>query len=314
VAAGRRGKDKELSKNTSYDKMTIEHFGDHLLRSQDLDPVYTMLYEATLDQELLYRWLLAYGMCYSAGCTSWLSERKGEKFWDAMEVYATNEVPTPISTRWPRGRERRHFRGKAGQKAVAEMRERYPRPEDAIAYITAPGTPHPVLSPNGELTCNEVMSRVQEWPLHGPWIGFKMADLVDRVLGIPVDFTGTDVVFFDSPKKAAKQWFQQVRPEVTFERDGTYVMEACVHLMQVFGERLAPPRFERKLKLNEIETILCKWGSHMNWHYPVGIDTKELVEALEPWQHVSPTAWELNKEVKILIEQVKSGNYSEDRP
>jgi len=78
------------------------------------------------------------------------------------------------------------------------------------------------------------------------------------------------------------------------------VMEACVHLQKVFGERLAPPRFERKIELNEIETILCKWGSHMNWHYPVGIDTVELVESLSPWAGVSRTAEIMKHEAESI--------------
>jgi hypothetical protein len=290
-------------KQESYPKMSIEHFGDKLLSSQDLDPVYTMLHRTGLPEDHLRRWLLAYAMSYSSGVVSYISEKKGSRFWDTMEIFASNTEPTPLGGRWPRGRERRHFRGVAAEKAVATMRQRYPHPEDAIRYLEAP------VSRNRNITCKEVMDRVQEWPLHGPWIGFKMADLLDRVSGVTVEFSGSDVLFFDSPKKAAKQWFQQTRPGVVFEKDSTYVMEAVVHLTKVFGERLAPPAFDRKVALNEIETILCKWGSHMNWHYPVGIDTKELVESLEPWAKWSKTAWTMQHEVQDLITELSpTGN------
>ena len=288
-----------MSKRQTYEKMTIEHFGDHLLRSQDLDPVYTMLVNAKLESNTLRRWLLAYAMSYSSGVVSYISEQKGVKFWDTMATFATNTEPSPIGGRWPRGRERRHFRGVAAEKAVAWMRERFPQPEDAILHLEAPVSRH------RDITCKEVMDRVQEWPLHGPWIGFKMADLLDRVLEVPVEFSGSDVLFFDSPKKAAKQWFEATRPGVTFKSDVTYVMEACVYLQNVFGQRMAPPNHDRKVALNEIETILCKWGSHMNFHYPIGIDTVELLEAVEPWDKVSEVAWTLKHEVQNILEDAE---------
>ena len=285
-------------KQLAYPKMSIEEFGDGLLKTQDLDPVYTMLYRTSLPEDHLRRWLLAYGMSYSSGVVGYISEQKDEKFWDTMATFATNLDDTPIGGRWPRGRERRHFRGIAAERAVQTMRVRYPHPEDAIKYLEMPVSRH------RDISCAELMARVQEWPLHGPWIGFKMADLLDRVTDMNVEFTGSDVLFFDSPKKAAKQWMAQAHPGVNYSRDSTYVMEACVHLMKVFGERLAPPAMDRKVALAEIETILCKWGSHMNWHYPVGIDTKELVEALEPWAEVSNTAWKMHHVVQELIVEI----------
>jgi hypothetical protein len=52
-------------------------------------------------------------------------------------------------------------------------------------------------------------------------------------------------------------------------------------LRQHLGKYKAPPRFERAINIQEIETILCKWKSHMNGHYKVGKDTHEIHEALK---------------------------------
>ncbi|GAG17632.1 unnamed protein product, partial [marine sediment metagenome] len=35
--------------------------------------------------------------------------------------------------------------------------------------------------------------------------------------------------------------------------------------------------------LQEVETVLCKWKSHMNGCYPMGKDTREITEGLAPW-------------------------------
>jgi hypothetical protein len=238
-----------------------------------------MLHQAQLDRDQLYRWLFAYTFSYSAGVVSYLSEFKGDAFWEKAMIFAHNTEPSPIGGRWPRGRERRYFRGDKCVKAMIEMKQTFGTPERAFEVFAEPnhdGSP---------LTCPQVMSRVQTLPLYGPWIGFKVADLIDRVLGIPVEFTMPDVTFFESPRKAAKQWADEYAP---FSKTG--VPEACQYIAEKLGEELAPPRFERKINLAEIETILCKWGSHMNFHYPVGIDTVELREALHPWVEVSSTA------------------------
>jgi hypothetical protein len=271
---------------TSYPKLSIEEFGARLIESQDLDPVYTVVHHAKLDPDHLRRWELAYWMSYNAGVVSYISERQDGDFWDAMKTFATNTVPAPTGGRWPRGRERRHYRGVAGEKSVAWLAEKYPHPEDAVKWLEVPpidsqGYPYRLLA-----------SKVQEWPLFGPWIAFKVGDMLERLNGIQLDFSGSDIAFFSSPQKAAKQWVEQDSryTGVKFDRVGTYVMEACVHIEKALGDRLAPPRFERKINLQEIETVLCKWGSHMNWHYPIGIDTVELKEALEPWVPFSSTA------------------------
>ena len=42
----------------TYDKLTIEEFGRHLLSSLDLDPIYVALVRMELTPEELGRWLL----------------------------------------------------------------------------------------------------------------------------------------------------------------------------------------------------------------------------------------------------------------
>jgi hypothetical protein len=65
-----------------YTMMTdIYTFGDDLIRSRDLDPVYCALYGAQLSEAQLGRLLLAYLALYHIGFAAWLSEHEGEQYW-----------------------------------------------------------------------------------------------------------------------------------------------------------------------------------------------------------------------------------------
>ncbi len=100
----------------------VEVFGHTLFRSQDLDPVYLAAPQAVRDGQL-HRWLVSYCLFYHCGAACFLSEQ--EDFWRALMIAAKNETPTPFGGRWPRGAERRHFRGGAAVKAVAVLQQRY---------------------------------------------------------------------------------------------------------------------------------------------------------------------------------------------
>ena len=37
------------------------------------------------------------------------------------------------------------------------------------------------------------------------------------------------------------------------------------------------------MNIQEVETVLCKWKSHMNGHYPLWNDIHDVNTGLEPW-------------------------------
>lgn len=271
------------------ERMSLESFGAQLLETEDLDPIYVVLHRANLNRDQLRRWLLAYWCFYHAGVASWLSERPtSDRYWAAMLQAAYNDIPSPAGGRWPRGRERRHFRGDKAANAVARLAAWYPYPEEAVRALEFTGTARFSL----------ISQKVQQWPMFGPWIAFKVADMLERVLGVPIDFSGSDVFFFDSPREAAIGWYEVKTGIRALTNTGPGslhdpVSEACSHLERSLQSYLAPPRYDRKLGLQEFETILCKWKSHMNGHYPVGNDIHELHEALSQWKTVSATAQKL---------------------
>lgn len=270
----------------NYERLGIEEFGTHLIVSQDLDPVYSALVAMADDGMMSHkqraRWLVAYWCWYATGSASWLSEQEGLAFWDAMMVAAVNEEPTLVGGRWPRGHERRHARGAQGIKMVSALRERYgSKPEDMVEYVAIDGS------------CEELMKRTKEHVLFGPWIGFKVADMAANVLGCEVDFSEAAVFMFKDPMKSAMMVWERHHgmPKGSITSLKPEAVHAVVeHLRGMFGKYDAPPRFERKVGVTEIETVLCKHKSHLNGAYPLWNDIDEIVHSVTEWSPHSHTA------------------------
>lgn len=270
-----------------YPRLDIVEFGKHLLDSGDLDPVYIALHKAGWSEEYLYRWLIAYWCFYSAGAACYIAEAEGREFWLRMMVAAKNEEPTPFGGRWPRGHERRHFRGDAAVQATKKLMGRYLNaPEDMVRYIADSAHAHETVP------FAEVANRVKEHPLFGPWIAFKVADMLDRLEIQRVDFDEAAVFMFKDPTEAALMLWRQTQglPETARPKDQKAVIHAVVaHLKETFKDYTAPPLHERPVDLQEVETILCCWKSHTRGHYPKFNDTHEINDGLADWlAHSNP--------------------------
>jgi len=268
-----------------YDQLSVEAFGSALLETQDLDPIYVGLNGAKLDDVQRNRWLLAYWCLYDAGSACFMAEqRTAEGFWTYLQAAAMNHevVPAPIGGRWRRAAERRHWRGENAIKSYAYLRERYKMyPEDMAAYCAqGKGPLLPGMPPE---TFAAVMKRAQEHVAFGPWIGFKVADMVERCMGVPVSFDEAALALFDSPAEAAAIVYAEKFPGIEPNSKATPLLWSCAYLKDQFKDRKAPPALDRAVGLQEVETILCKWKSHRNGHYPVGNDTAEIRHHLKPW-------------------------------
>lgn len=270
-----------------YRLMSITEFGEALLNTGDLDPVYIALHGARMDRAQLERWCVAYWCFYHAGAASYLSALEGEEFWVMMLRAAANETSPPVKPgeRWPRASERRYFRGPKCIKAVEWMANRWERPEDLVDHLV--GMSQPVGAVRTE---KSVMEAVAEMPLFGPWIGFKVADMMERVLGLHVRFSPDIGLIYKEPRAALDLLCE----------NGHYntAQGAYEHVSMWFEKHPAPPDLERPCGTQEVETILCKFKSHCNGHYRVGKDISEVHHALEGWGDV---AWHLQK---MLPEEV----------
>lgn len=270
--------------------LTIEEFGSELLRTLDLDPVYVMLThpQAGLSSDRLAKWLLAYWCFYHSGVASYLSDAlTNNDFWEGMHTAAANNVATQ---NWPRAAERRHFRGSAAVNAMVDLNTCFLNPELMIWNLER------------RTTFKEMNAYVQTWTQFGPWIAFKVCDMAQAVLRLPLDMTGATLSVYREPAEGARLAYQHWHPGDTTALSFAapyYVAYAAKRLLAEFALHKAPPHMDRELNLFEVETILCKWKSHMKGHYPVGKDTREIIHGLEGW---GETAQKLRK---ILIAQTE---------
>lgn len=279
----------------NYPRLSVEDFGRQLVTSGDLDPIYIALTRAErlglLSRPAVLRWILAYTCFYHAGVASWMSEHEGAAFWTQMWEAAENEREAPTGGRWPRGHERRHFRAKIATDSVDFLSRLYAdRPEGFMERISCQHG----LAAGEVLPFARVSARAQEHRGFGPWIGFKIADMVDRVLGVPVAFDNAAVFMFKDPEKAAMMLWEQREghkyPAGARPKREAILTRVTGYLGACFGDLSAPPLGDRPINIQEIETILCKWKSHVNGHYPLYNDIDEINEGLVPWTKVSSAA------------------------
>lgn len=238
-------------------------WGRQLILTEDHDPLYVGLARWDVRGSRLRRYLLAYWCCYSVGASYHLSLSSGTRFWEELEKAARNVEPSPLGERWPRAHERRHWRGEKCVESVLWLRGQYRHPEEAVLDIE-----------HHARTLREVEGVVTAWPQFGPWIAFKAADMVERVLGHPVAFPDNLLSLYKDPKEGAAM--------------AAEIMESTP--AGVLGEMLseyaaieAPGRPGRKVNIQEVETVLCKWKSARKGNYWIGLDTRDHRAELERW-------------------------------
>lgn len=263
----------------NYEPLGLIDFGRRLVETGDLDPVYIGAVGANMGETQRNRWLLAYILFYHVGFASWASEAdNGEEFMDRLMTAAENKVPAPPGGRWPRASERRHFRGDFAVKSIQQLKTDIQygfKPEEVFAEIASKAPDVVAMRKYAEL-----------FPGIGGWASFKIADLVDRVMGIPVNFD-YETAMYDSPRKGVALFGK----ENGWEGDESSQIKHTLRLMkQNLGDLKAPPFEDRPLAMNEYETILCKWVGHQKGRYPIGKDILEVEHAAKEWVPYSPTA------------------------
>lgn len=263
-----------------YPKLGVVEFGKQLFTSGDLDPIYVALLHTKMEQGQLHRWLIAYWLFYSAGFASWASEREGKAFWKALAIAADNETPTPYLERWPRGSERRHFRGAVAGNCVRLLEGKYgAKPENFVAFLL-----------DGPLDVRSVVERAKTHYLFGDWIAFKVADMLDAVCGVSVSQEDLTVFLYDTPKKSIlEKWKAGDLPLVAKTEEA-----ALVEAMDWLRHRMSADRIPHKPKQGpdwfSLETVWCKHHSHMHGHYPLLKDVNEIGHGLIAWSPHSKTA------------------------
>lgn len=280
----------------------ILEFGRELIQTEDLDPVYVAIVKTDMANETKYRLLLAYWCFYHLGVSAFLAEQDGEDvFWRLMNMAAVNP-----DGKWPRGTERRHFRGDLAISSMSELSECTVRSRFGEWFSYHPGRSMPF---------SMAAERVQISRGFGPWIAFKVADMAERILGIPVDFSECDMGVYRDPAMAAALLIHGDKKAKLGpgELKGVMIQLEAGLRSRLRGEvyhgaqrgdpaadfqALAPPTYNREINAQEVETVMCKYKSHVGGHYPMGKDTRELREALEGW---GPLAERLLKSMPEMV-------------
>jgi len=236
-------------------KLGVVEFGQLLIETGDLDPLYIALWGAKMPRKQLCRWLVCYFCYYHAGLCCWASERGG---WEVLDEIARG------GTAYPRGSERRHFRAQTAITAVAKLREQFGDAEEMLNWISDAGP-----------RANKVMQRIRTLYGFGEWIAGKIPDVLDRLNLAKIEFVERDVdLMFDSPKKGALDVARR------YAQGDDPLLFAHRYLMNNLGHLKAAPRYERTINVQETETIFCKWKSHLSGHYPPGKDSYEIRHGL----------------------------------
>lgn len=244
--------------------MTASEFGRKLIQSRDLDPVYMALETAEIPANVKARLCLAYWCLYHLGAAAQLAERQTDlKYWDGLRLAAVNKPNV-----WPRGAERRHWRGQQAVDSVTSLYSIHKDPEWIVRHW-------------GEgKTFEEVSRRIRVARGFGPWIAFKAADMLERCLKYSIDFSDCELGIYSEPRKgAALYWRGDENAKISPEE----VKLATLKLQHELRVQLAPPDFKRGINVQEVESVFCKWKSYRHERYWVGKDILEVRHSLEGW-------------------------------
>jgi len=241
--------------------MSYQDFGNDLLDTGDLDPVYVMLVDAemagVLHGKMFERFLLAYWCYYSCGVAARIAE--SSHFYKSMRL--------GLAEKWPRGMERRYFYGKSALDLVNGL-EDAGEPERIVDDMCA------------HYRFKEVFDNVVKYKGFGPWMGWKIADMAERVLSYPVDFTDSEIGIYKDPVQGAA-WIDYGDKHYPITMDQLHV--TCDRMVGEFDNKLAPPWNDRPVNIQEVETILCKYKAHCYGFYPMGNDTIHVTKGLSGW-------------------------------
>lgn len=233
--------------------MSWQEMGIQMLATEDLDPVYVMLRGAVkqgLDRDTLKRFMLAYWIYYNSYTAAYVAE--SPDFYTAMWKC--------LAAKSPHGFERRFMWGK---QAV-----------NAINGLIHAGEPERVVD---DMTIHDdfwsAYYTIKAYIGFGPWISFKIVDMTERVLKIPIDVSSASLALYKDPiQGAATILFKDKLHPISDDE-----LSSVIHtVIDTFKDVMAPPDHDRPVGIMEAETILCKYKAHVYGAYPLNNDTRHL--------------------------------------
>lgn len=221
-------------------------FAEVMFKLEDADPGYMLLKRAELDRATKMRYVLAWCTYYNPGVAAVACQFQGAKFYE----YLRHVFPSA-----KRASERRHFRGQAGQKALMQWQDLYPKPEAMIEATH--GTSY-----------LQVRKNMQHMAQMGDYFYWKLADIWDTVFNKPVSFDGCEKYMPKVPKQGA-EIIWDIDP--AYQDEGSfslsYVMDDVTHHIEDIPY---PVKEGRTLALQEAETVCCVFKQHVVGDYRYG--------------------------------------------
>lgn len=251
-------------------------FATCMFRLEDADPGYMLLRRAALPYAQKLRYVLAWCTYYNPGIAAVASEYQGAEFYD----YLRSLYPTA-----KRASERRHFRGKAGLKALDDWQKWYPKPE---AMIEACYGPHYL----------KVRNQMKGMTQMGDYFYWKLADIWDTVFGKAVSFDGCEKYMPKVPKQGAEIIYKLEAPVGVCLAELSDVMQTItLHIEDI----PYPVKEGRTLALQEAETVCCVFKQHTVGDYRYGY------RSAKAWNRLLSVKAEAPKTVTKLLDGLYAG-------
>jgi len=272
----------------NYKPMNLIPFARHTIRSKDLDPIYYIVNEVGWPMKQKLQFFASYLAYYHAGVAAYMSTMGVDTWWTVMMLAAENRTPSPLNERWPRAKERRHFRGQQAIKAVTSWHEEFKSPQELFLHFLLP-----------EATVADSMLNAQKIRSVGQWMSFKIADITDACFDMNLDQTGDLTPFFyDTPVKGMLDYWRDRMgfpphanpPGHKFHK---VLQEISDYVADQLSAETNPHKSGEPLDPFCLETVFCKWKSHCNGHYPLYNDLMEVGEGLLPWAQINGSAAQL---------------------
>lgn len=226
-------------------------FAEVMFKLEDADPGYMLLKRAELDQATKMRYVLAWCTYYNPGVAAVACQFQGAKFYE----YLRRVFPSA-----KRASERRHFRGQAGQKALMQWQDLYPKPE---AMIEA----------THDASYLQVRKNMQHMAQMGDYFYWKLADIWDTVFDEVVDFTGCEKYMPKVPQQGAN---------MIGDQENLFTLEIIMGVVTAHVAKIPyPVKGGRKLALQEAETVCCVFKQHVVGDYQYGFRSAKAWKRLQ---------------------------------
>jgi len=235
-------------------------FANLMFELEDADPGYMLLARAKMDEAKKLRYILGWCTFYNPGLAARASDFQGAAFYEFLRsIFPTAKRAT----------ERRHFRGQAGLKALAQWQSLYPKPEAMVEACFAK-------------SYMGVRKNMQHMAQMGDYFYWKLADIQDTVFHHPVDFTGSAKYMPKLPKQGAL---------IIGDMENSFELEETMSIIDrhigVLDHPFSP---KRKLKLQESETVACVFKQHWNGNYKFSFRSGKAYKRLVSMMDETPTA------------------------